>query len=49
MTDVEEAGIEEVFTWDPPSNQQLVVLALEESRGRNRAEVYRLFARWKRQ
>lgn len=48
MVDCEIDVIEEVLTWDPPNNQQLVLLGLEESHGRDRAEVYRLLAQFRR-
>lgn len=54
MHEVSVRGIRDVFEWDPPNNQQLMILALEESRRRNergepddRREVYELFAEFK--
>lgn len=36
--------IHNTIMWEPPTRQQCVILALEEMRGRDRSEIYRLFA-----
>lgn len=48
MAEINEEGIREVLDWDPPNNQQLVILALEESKHLDRSSVYRIFAEYKR-
>ena len=47
MVDCEEDVIEQRLISDRPTGNQLVTLGLEESRGRDRAAVYRLFARFR--